>query len=268
MIKPLSAALLIALSFSPANEQLINASLDGQPEVAAQAIQAGADLELRHTPRELTPLMLAIYRDHEATAALLIDQGANVNARNGRGHTPLMMVATGGQLKLAQLLISHGATVDAQEEFGNTALLWASYWGHTEMVRFLLAQQATVKQINQEGNTVLHLAAQGGLAPQARDLIAKPKISPSGRQQKVHVSRQEQAELFQLLVQNGALVNHRNKQGQTALMLVAQQGAREPIQVLLKAKAALEIQDQQGKQAADYAREAGYSALANLLTAN
>ncbi len=276
MIQKLTLALTIMLNlsiFSPAafadnaaaNESLINASLDGQPTVAASAIQQGANLELRHTPRELTPLMLAIYRDHEAMVAFLLTQGANVNARNGRGHTPLMMVASGGQLKLAQLLVKQGAIVDAQEEFGNTALLWASYWGHTELVRFLLSQQASAQQINQEGNSVLHLAAQGGLAPQARDLIAKPKISKSGRQYKVRVSRQEQTDLFELLIQHGAELNQANHQGQTALMLLAQQGAREPIQALLKAQAALDLKDHQGQQASDYAKAAGYSALARRL---
>lgn len=262
----LAATTSQALAESPANEQLINASLDGQPEAAAAALAQGADLELRHTPRELTPLMLAIYRDHEATVAFLLAQGANANARNGRGHTPLMMVASGGQLKLAQLLVKQGAVVDAQEEFGNTALLWASYWGHTDLVDFLINQQASVQQINQDGNTALHLAAQGGLGPQARDLVSKPQVSPAGRQYKVRISRQEQADLFLLLTQHGAPVDHPNQHGQTALMLLAQQGAREPIQILLNAKADLALRDQNGKQAADYATAGGYSALASRLT--
>lgn len=277
MMKRLTLTLLLSWGFVPfasavwaetpvANEQLINASLDGQPEAAAEALSQGANLELRHTQRELTPLMLAIYRDHEATVALLLAQGANANARNGRGHTPLMMVASGGQLKLAQLLVKQGAVVDAQEEFGNTALLWASYWGHTELVQFLMSQQASVKHINQDGNSVLHLAAQGGLGPLARDLVSKPKITPSGRQHKVKISRQEQAGLFVLLTQAGAPVNHPNNQGQTALMLLAQQGANEPIQALLKANANLELKDKNGKQAADYAKDAGYFTLATRLT--
>jgi ankyrin repeat protein len=75
--------------------------------------------------------------------ALLLDAGADVNAREGAsGTTPLHWAAYSGRLEVARLLIAHHADCEATDNWHNlTPLGWAAAVGDTpksEMVNFLL----------------------------------------------------------------------------------------------------------------------------------
>jgi ankyrin repeat protein len=51
-----------------------------------------------------------------------------------------------GQLAVAQLLLEHGADIDARGHFGATGLHWAALNGHTEVVRWLLERGAATDE--------------------------------------------------------------------------------------------------------------------------
>ena len=57
----------------------------------------------------------------------LLNEGADVNARNQDGWTSLMMAALGGHLEVAKLLIDKGADVNAKNNAQGTALMVASW---------------------------------------------------------------------------------------------------------------------------------------------
>ncbi|MGV3526343.1 MAG: ankyrin repeat domain-containing protein [Candidatus Sericytochromatia bacterium] len=266
--------LLLLLQLPPNSEEgpltpdlrLIQGALGGNAAAIGQALDQGADLEVRHTDRDLTPLMLAIYRDHAAAVDFLLERGANPNARNGRGHTPLMMAAAGGQTALVERLLKAGAELDAEEEIGNTALLWAAYWGHLEVLRLLIEAGASLRIQNDDGNNALLLAAQGGLSQQSRQLVkAAPRVAASGRQLPPVFNDAGETDLIRYLLDKGALVQSRNLQGQTPLMLLAGRGRGGPVKLLLERGAALDTRDQAGRSALDYARAGGHSALVRWL---
>ncbi len=50
----------------------------------------------------------------------------------------------GGHLAVAQLLLEHGADIDAKGHFGATGLHWAALNGHAEVVRWLLERGAAL----------------------------------------------------------------------------------------------------------------------------
>jgi len=58
--------------------------------------------------RERTPLHDAAYRGHKEIVELLIDAGADVNAKNNSGETPLDMGIQLKQTEIADLLRKHG----------------------------------------------------------------------------------------------------------------------------------------------------------------
>ena len=245
--------------------ELIEASLNGDRAAAETAIASGAKLETRYSTRALTPLMLAIYRDHPELVQLLLTRGADANARNGSGQTPLIMAAAGGQLEIVSLLLARGAELDAADEIGNSALMWAAFWGHQEVAAALLEAGASPERRNQEDNTALLLAALSGASQRTRQLVAARRHAPSGRILPLVFHDREQTELLGLLLQYQADANARNRLGQSALMLLAGQGKRLPVQTLLKAGADPALQDSQGLTAADYARRAGFTQLAKTL---
>ena len=69
---------------------------------------------------------------------VLLDQGAQVNARNAHGWTPLHVAAAGGDPAVIALLLQHGADVHAQSHIGTTALDNATTRGGRKAVIDLL----------------------------------------------------------------------------------------------------------------------------------
>jgi ankyrin repeat protein len=89
------------------------AAFFGSPEAVRALVTAGADLEARSTNQEFapeaTPLHSAAAAGRMDNAEVLLEAGANPNARQHGGYTPLMEAEQQGNLDLAELLIRHGA---------------------------------------------------------------------------------------------------------------------------------------------------------------
>ena len=68
---------------------------------------------------------------------------------------PLNWAARHGQVKIAAMLIEQGADINARDHFGNTPLHIGVR--HKEMVALLLEKGAKVNTRNAFGNTPLHL---------------------------------------------------------------------------------------------------------------
>lgn len=74
---------------------LIVASRYGQREVVALLLDHGADKEAKDRIQTSTSLMWAVFYGHESTAQLLLERGASVQERNGYGTTALGIVVAG-----------------------------------------------------------------------------------------------------------------------------------------------------------------------------
>jgi uncharacterized protein len=68
-----------------------------------------------------TPLMLAAFRGDIAETRRLLEQHADVNARDKDGDTALMFAAFKGHAEIVSLLLRHGANVHAKAKNGWTA---------------------------------------------------------------------------------------------------------------------------------------------------
>ena len=68
----------------------------------------------------------------------LLAAGSDVNEANNRGWTPLHQAAYANQPKIAALLIENGAVLDAEAHgAGGTPLIAALFWGHREVADLL-----------------------------------------------------------------------------------------------------------------------------------
>jgi len=75
-------------------------------------------------------------------AKVLLERGADVNAREKDGGTALMCAAKDGNVKSVKFLLEHGADVHIKSNDGNTALDWAT--GNAQVIALL--KQAGAKK--------------------------------------------------------------------------------------------------------------------------
>jgi hypothetical protein len=83
------------------------------------------------------PLGMAASFGHATTLRLLLQAGADPNAKDVAGGTALMVAAENGHVDCVTALIAAGAQVGATNTAGETALTLASKHGHTQIVRLL-----------------------------------------------------------------------------------------------------------------------------------
>ena len=105
--------------------------------------------------------MEAAFHGHLAICRLLIDKGAQVEARNFGGSTPLHYAASQGHIEIVRLLCDRGADVEARNINGWRPLHWAAYIGHISVVKELIEERnAEINARNEDGRTALGLARQ------------------------------------------------------------------------------------------------------------
>ena len=128
----------------------------GHEAVVQLLLDKGADIEARdHSGR--TALWMAAKHGHKAVVQLLLDKGANIEARNHSGQVALSSAAQHGHEAVVQLLLEKGANIQARNHSGQTALLWAAENGHEAVVRLLLKNGADMELKNTQGECSLHI---------------------------------------------------------------------------------------------------------------
>lgn len=119
---------------------LHTASFFGQKDIVTLLIERGAEVNAKDTSGE-SPLHLLSGADGgdapEETAAILISKGAEIDSKNLFGWTPLHNAVMEDQKELASLLISRGAHVNERNNDNETPMRIAEKLGKKDMVELL-----------------------------------------------------------------------------------------------------------------------------------
>lgn len=174
------------------NEKLAKAITEGDKKSVSELLASGADANVAAKTGAMLPLSLAFGGNQLDIARILIERGANVDAKNSKGvcviHQAIVLgrpewvefllmngadvnVLTDQQpsgstplhladnLKVVELLLHHGADVSFQSPDGTAPLHDAVSGGHQEIVIALLRSGANVNVVEHRGLTPLHFAA-------------------------------------------------------------------------------------------------------------
>ena len=166
------------------------------------------------------------------------------------GISPLMLAAMNGHTQAVKLLIDMGSDINAQIETNrNTALTLACFQGKADVVSLLLDRKANIEHRAKTGFTPLMEAASGGYENVGRVLIDKgadvnaPPVPVSKETALTIASEKGHFKFVQLLIENGATIDVRNKKGYTPLWFASCCGHLEVCHILVTNGANADIED-------------------------
>ncbi len=171
------------------NTELNDAVIKNDIQKVKLLINKGANVNAKG-PSGTTPLMYAVTAEQIEIANLLIATGADVNAKNSNGITPLMVAANGERTEMAKLLITKGANVNAKDKWGMTALSRAE--GNSDMIKLL-------RQAGGKGSTSSEQVPTALTAADVKFLTEKCLIDPVDIKIIPQLSKEARAKLLPLL---------------------------------------------------------------------
>ena len=235
-----------------------SAAQTGDNEAILQHLATGADINARDKTLGLTPLSCAVLFDHAETAELLIQKGADVNAKGRDGGTPLHSAAFLGQIETAKLLIQNGANVNAKNHKGETPSDAAGTdWEATKFVAtFLLKIEMDEEKVKTGRAKVIELLHQHGAT--AKTESGGDKLCTAVRSGDLQAVKKQLA--------NGADINAGDSEfGVTALSWAAFLGDTKIVKFLIESGAELDVKNQDGGTPLHSAAFLGRTEIAELL---
>lgn len=164
-------------------------------EIVETLIKAGADVNTKEGVVGLTPLMYAAEKNvNIGIINLLLQNGADVNAKTNDGWTVLMRAAEYNEnAEVIKILIDAGANVNAKDDDWTALMYAAKNSTNSDVIKALIDAGADVNAKDDDGWTALMMAAEYN----------------------------ENAEIVKILIDAGADVNAKNDNGNTAMMRAA-----------------------------------------------
>ncbi len=166
-----------------------------------------------------TPLHLAAIYGHNAIAKYLLENNADTGVQDSSGATPLHEAVRYGNVEIAKALLNSGANVNARDNLGKTPVMLILPKDKTaDIYKLLISFRADLTQKDMFGDTVLHTASMLNVG----------------------------ASTFSILIDGGADVDARNKEGVTPLAIAVQKNDLETVKLLTVSGADIHTQDTNG----------------------
>jgi ankyrin repeat protein len=220
------------------------------PKKKEPASETKSELEPK---RRMPALHLAAADGDAERMAMLLSQGADVDARDGEGRTPLHYAAKSGKKEAVKVLLEACADINVKDDNGLSPLHWAAQYGRKSVAELLIAKGADVNAKDNWGATpasyALSIYAEGvaklilekAADNSAKDLRGLPMLHA--------VVVDGYRYLVELLLCKGANVDERDERYEfTALHYAARFGNKDVAEVLIAYGADIRAKDKWGYQ--------------------
>ena len=148
--------------------------------VVALLIMGGIAMLEKQSQEQVVLKKEGVYNLHDAASkkayeamAVLLNQGADVKAKDNFGRTPLHYTAEKNASAMAEVLLNQGADVNAKDNLSRTPLHYAAEKNASATVEVLLKQGADVNAKGRSGLTPLHFAAMANASAMAEVLLKR-----------------------------------------------------------------------------------------------
>ncbi|KAF3087187.1 hypothetical protein TWF706_011259 [Orbilia oligospora] len=227
------------LTDSNGHEPLLWAARNGYTAEVQRLVDNGADLEAKEDKNDRTALALATMNQYKSVIKILLDKGADTNTRDKSGRTLLSWTAEKGYEAIVRLLVDGGADIEGRDSdiYSYTPLLWAAQEGRESIVRFLLDRGANIEA----------------------------KDGKQGRTALVWTAIYERGAMTQLLLDSGADIEAQDNSGLTSLFYASERGYESVVQPLLDKDANIEVKDKLGRSMLSRAATKGHEKVIRML---
>ncbi len=130
----------------------------GVLDVCKLLLQKGADKEAKDSFGR-TPIHGAASNDHLDVVEYLVEHGVNKEVADDDNETPLHFAASNAHLDIVEYLVEQGANKEAVADDNFTPLLIAASNDHLDVVKYLVEQGANKEAVNNNNQTPLYIAA-------------------------------------------------------------------------------------------------------------
>ena len=189
------------------------------------------EVEVDHADGEGRTALHLVAGYHADVVQVLIDAGANIEARDNSGYSPLHFACSSGSPDSVKMLVRAGAGVRVTNNYGDTCLIFAASRGHTEIVRYLVGlKEVEVDHTDDEDGTALHWAADNN-----------------------------HADVVQVLIDAGANIEVRDNNGYSPLLWSCSSGSLDVAKLLVRAGARVRVTDNGGHTCLEIATSNGHT---------
>ncbi|XP_071551960.1 uncharacterized protein [Panulirus ornatus] len=198
----------------------------GLAEVITLLLEGGAKVNTKMNDKS-SPLHIAASRGYTDIVETLLDRGAKIDSLDSSDRTALIVAVSRSNYKVVQLLLNRGAKVNIEEIHGYTPLCEAVWHKDIKLVQMLLAAGAKVTQ----SHYLLHYAVLHRHYQLAELLLGARCIvnlrDDNGDTPLIIAARTCQPPIIQLLLKHGANTNYPNGLTGTTPLHEAVEGTRD-----------------------------------------
>lgn len=206
------------------NRPIHAAAMGGSLEVVTLLTERGADLNQRNK-FGCTPLHIAVYKGHINVVMLLLDLDCHPSLQGADGDTPMHIAIMMLNVEIVRLLFERNANLCLANKDGCTLLHYAAIRDNQSIISLLLESlpcKSLVDEKKDDGFTALHMASLNNNLQVAQLLIhmggANVNIPNNQLHTPLHLAvLRKHIDVVKLLIREGASVNVKDEDGDTAL---------------------------------------------------